>query len=78
MRTTQANAWCERLIGTIRRECLDWQILIHDEHLRGILREWVTHYHRCRPHASLGPGIPDWLADASINPLVIISPKTLR
>ena len=59
VRTPQANAFCERLIGTMRRECLDWLIPIHEGHLRGILGEWVTHYNRGRPHASLGPGIPD-------------------
>jgi putative transposase len=59
VRTPQANAFCERLIGTMRRECLDWLIPIHEGHLRGILRQWVTHYNRGRPHASLGPGIPD-------------------
>jgi putative transposase len=57
--TAHANAFCERLIGTMRRECLDWLIPIHEGHLRWILREWVTHYNRGRPHASLGPGIPD-------------------
>jgi transposase InsO family protein len=58
-RTPQANAFCERVIGTIRRECLDWLIPCHERHLRGILREWVPHYNRGRPHASLGPGISD-------------------
>jgi transposase InsO family protein len=58
-RTPQANAVCERLIGTIRRECLDWLIPFHERHLRGILRAWVMHYNRGRPHASLGPGIPE-------------------
>jgi transposase InsO family protein len=59
VRTPQANAFCERVIGTIRRECLDWLIPLHERHLRGILREWVSHYNRGRPHASLGPGIPE-------------------
>jgi putative transposase len=59
VRTPQANAYCERLIGTIRRECLDWLIPFHERHLRGILRAWVMHYNRGRPHASLGPGIPE-------------------
>ena len=59
VRTPQANAFCERLIGTIRRECLDWLIPLNERHLRRILREWVTHYNRGRPHASLGPGIPE-------------------
>ena len=59
VRSPQANAFCERLIGTIRRECLDWVIPLSEDHLRSILREWVAHDHRGRPHASLGPGIPD-------------------
>ena len=58
-RTPQANAFCERVIGTIRRECLNWLIPLHEHHLRGILREWVPHYNRGRPHTSLGPGIPE-------------------
>ena len=55
----KANAFCERLVGTIRRECLDFMILLNESHLRGILREWVQHYNSGRPHSSLGPGIPD-------------------
>jgi transposase InsO family protein len=58
-RTPQANAFCERVIGTIRRECLDWLLPFHERHLREILRAWVTHYNRARPHASLGHGIPE-------------------
>ena len=59
VRTPQANAFCERLIGSIRRECLDWMIPVTERHLRWILREWVRHYNRGRPHASLGPGLPE-------------------
>ena len=59
VQTPQANAFCERLIGTIRRECLDWLIPLHQRHLRQILTTWVAHYNRGRPHASLGPGIPE-------------------
>jgi transposase InsO family protein len=55
----QANAFCERLIGTIRRECLDFLIPLGERHLRRILKEWVTHYNQGRPHSSLGPGIPN-------------------
>jgi transposase InsO family protein len=59
IRTPQANAYCERLIGTMRRECLDFMIPLNERHLRGIVREWVSHYNRGRPHSRLGPGIPD-------------------
>lgn len=58
-RAPQANAFCERLIGSIRRECLDYFIPLNERHLRKILQEWVAHYNRGRPHSSLGPGIPE-------------------
>lgn len=58
-RAPQAKASCERLIGTVRRECLDFLIPLGEKHLRRILKEWVTHYNRGRPHSSLGRGIPD-------------------
>jgi putative transposase len=58
-RAPQANAFCEHLIGSIRRECLDFLIPLNDRHLRKILQEWLTHYNKGRPHSSLGPGIPE-------------------
>jgi putative transposase len=59
VRAPQANAFCERLIGTVRRECLDFFIPLTESHLRAILGKWVTHYNRGRPHSSLGPGLPE-------------------
>jgi transposase InsO family protein len=55
----KANAVCERVIGTIRRECLDWLIPLSESHLRSIPRAWVGHYNHGRPHMALGPGVPD-------------------
>jgi transposase InsO family protein len=54
----QANAICERLLGTLRRECLDFLIPLTGSHLRRLLHEWVAHYNIGRPHMALGPGIP--------------------
>lgn len=54
-----SNATCERVIGTIRRECLDWLIPLSELHLRSILNSWVTHYNTGRPHMALGPSVPD-------------------
>jgi len=54
----QANALCERLLGTLRRECLDFVIPLTESHLRRIVHVWVLHYNAGRPHMSLGPGIP--------------------
>ena len=40
VRSPQANAFCERLIGTIRRECLDFVIPLNERHLRSVLQQW--------------------------------------
>ena len=58
-RSPQANAFCERLIGSARRECLDFMIPLNEHHVRWILKRWAVHYNKSRPHSSLGPGIPD-------------------
>jgi transposase InsO family protein len=55
----QANALCERLIGTLRRECLDWMIPLSEQHLGKTLRSWLLHYNRGRSHSSLGPALPE-------------------
>lgn len=57
-RCPKANAFCERLIGTLRRECLDWIIPLREGHLRTVIREWAAHYNRGRPHRSLR-SVPD-------------------
>ena len=57
-RSPTANSICERVIGTIRRECLDWLIPLSESHLRSILKSWIAHYNAGRPHMALGPGVP--------------------
>jgi transposase InsO family protein len=54
----QANAICERVLSTLRRECLDFMIPLTATHLQGILKEWIPHYNAGRPHMALGPGFP--------------------
>jgi putative transposase len=58
-RSPMTNSICERVIGTIRRECLDWLIPLSESHLRTLLRSWVRHYNTGRPHMALRPGVPD-------------------
>lgn len=58
VRTPVANAICERVIGTLRRECLDFVIPLSASHLYSIVKAWVAHYNAGRPHMSLGPSIP--------------------
>ena len=58
VRSPRANALCERLLGTLRQECVDFVIPLTENHLQRLLWEWVQHYNHGRPHMSLGPGIP--------------------
>jgi putative transposase len=58
VRAPKANSVCERLGGTLRRECLDFLIPFNERHLKLILKSWINHFNRGRPHMSLGPGIP--------------------
>ena len=58
-KSPKANAFCERLIGSARRECFDFMIPLSETHVRQIFKSWSHHYNRGRPHSSLGPGIPD-------------------
>jgi hypothetical protein len=56
--TTDANAYGERLIGSIRRECLDHVIVFHEAGLRRILKDYFKYYERCRTHLSLEKDAP--------------------
>ena len=59
VRAPRANTFVERFGGSMRRECLDYLIPLSENHVRVILKEWISYYNRARPHMSLGPGIPD-------------------
>ncbi len=59
VRAPNANAIAERVIGTLRRECLDHVIVINERHLRRVLNEYVQHYNTMRPHRSLGLDAPE-------------------
>src|SRR5438874_4061254 len=53
VRSPCANAIVERVIGTLRRECLDHMIVLDERHLLSVLREFVTYYNQERPHRTL-------------------------
>jgi len=59
VRAPQANSFCERLIGTIRRDCFDCLIPLSERLLRRIPTPWKNHYNRGRSLMALGPGILD-------------------
>jgi transposase InsO family protein len=53
VRAPKANAIAERFVGTVRRECLDWLLILNRRHLEHVLRVFVDHYNAHRPHRSL-------------------------
>ena len=59
VRSPRANAIAERVIGTLRRECLDHVIVLDEHHLSSVLREFVTYYNQDRPHRTLGLRTPE-------------------
>ena len=57
-RSPWQNPYCERVIGSIRRECLDHMIVLNEDHLRRILTGYFDYYHDSRPHLSLDRNSP--------------------
>jgi transposase InsO family protein len=53
VRAPRANAIAERVIGTLRRECLDHLIVLDEQHLASVLSEFVRYYNEDRPHRTL-------------------------
>src|SRR6266581_1768269 len=53
------NPFAERLIGSIRRECLDHVLVLGESHLRRILARYFSYYHRARTHLALHKDAPD-------------------
>ncbi len=53
LRSPWQSPYVERVIGTLRRECLDHVIIIGETHLRRIVRRYVNYYHRSRTHLAL-------------------------
>jgi len=58
IRAPLANAFAERFVGTLRRECLDRTIIFGSGHLESMLKSYITHYNGHRPHRSLDMNPP--------------------
>ena len=58
-RSPWQNPFVERMISSIRRECLDHVIVLDERHLKRILRKYVDYYHSCRTHLSLEKDAPE-------------------
>jgi putative transposase len=57
-RAPRANAYCERFVGSLRRECLDHMLVFGARHLHRVIREYVQYFNTQRPHQGLGQRIP--------------------
>jgi putative transposase len=66
IRAPRANAICERLIGSLRRECLDHVLVLGEAHLRRVLRAYVAYFNQDQPHQGIRQWIP---GDAAAPPL---------
>ena len=58
-RSPWQNPYVERLIGSIRRDCLDHVIVLNERHLKRVLSSYFDYYHRWRTHLSLEMDAPD-------------------
>jgi transposase InsO family protein len=58
-RSPWQNPYCERVIGTLRRACLDHVIVLGEQHLRRILRRYLEYYHSSRTHLALDKDAPE-------------------
>ena len=77
VRAPRANAHAERWVGTLRRECLDWILVLCRRHLEAVLREYLVRYNAHRPHRALELRAPD--ADpVPLQPARSLSPRQVR
>ena len=58
-RSPWQNPYVERLIGTLRRECLDHMVVLNETHLRRLLRDYLAYYQSVRTHLSLDKDSPE-------------------
>src|SRR6266446_7798519 len=57
-RTPRANAICERFLGSVRRECLDHFLVLHEKQFYRLLKAYVVYFNQARPHQGIGQQIP--------------------
>ncbi|MBM3733144.1 MAG: transposase [Acidimicrobiia bacterium] len=58
LRAPWRNGYVERLIGSVRRECLDHMLILGERHLRHMLRDHAAYYNKVRTHRSLAKDAP--------------------
>jgi putative transposase len=71
----RANAYAERFVGTVRRECLDHLLILGNRHLHRVLTGFQTHYNDHRPHQGRQQLPPNHSRDQAIDPTARIHRK---
>ena len=71
-RSPWQNGHVERLIGSIRRECLDHLAVFNEAHLRRVLKNYASYYNEVRTHLSLGKNAPDFRCPQKLGPIAAI------
>jgi len=74
VRAPRANSFCERFIGSLRRECLDHMLILRRDQLHRIVQEYIKYFNRSRPHQGIGQQIPDCFDNG--NPWPVSYPET--
>jgi transposase InsO family protein len=74
-RSPWQNGYAERLIGSIRRECLDHVVILGEAHLRQVLKAYAAYYNNVRTHLSLGKDAPlirpvQWFGNIAARPIL--------
>jgi transposase InsO family protein len=59
IRAPKANAICERIIGSLKRECLDHMLIWHRSQIHRLVREYTAYYNLARPHQGIRQRIPE-------------------
>jgi transposase InsO family protein len=71
VRAPRANAVAERVLGTLRRECLDHLVILNEPHLRAVLADYVRYYNAERPHRTLRLNTPEPVARSATGPVCV-------
>jgi len=64
----RANAICERFLRSVRQECLDHLLILHERQLHRVLKAYVAYFNRARPHQGIGQQIPEPSLSAHSSP----------
>ena len=74
-RSPWQNPYCERVIGTLRRECTDHVVVLGERHLRRVLRQYVAYYNADRTHDSLSKDSPEGRPVTACHGKVVALPR---